>query len=171
MSMPEFVVCRSEPSIASVSGLFVLIFQRDSTLTSLIADETKMSCELLAVRVAQFTEKRLDLEWKLPVDPESRFIEYMGVPTRYSKIRFGILRAIIMTNGKPVPYDVIAQAGWGALIDRDILEDTIYQFNRFFKTKGIPKFLRCHKEHVILEPLWSGEEQKQKSSDQRGKTM
>ena len=53
-----------------MDGLFILVFQRDPAFTSLIADETKMSCELLAVRIAQFAEKRLDLEWKLPVDRE-----------------------------------------------------------------------------------------------------
>ena len=100
MSIPEFVVCRSEPTVACVGGVWVLVFQRDAPLTTLFAEETKSSCELLAVRIAQFVGKRLDLEWTLPENPESRMIEYMGVPTRYSKTRFGILKAFIMTNGK-----------------------------------------------------------------------
>lgn len=162
MSTPEIAVCRTEPTITRMGGLYILTFQRDPVLTMKVADETKASCELLAIREAQFLEKTCYVEWELPTDPGSRIVKYMGVPTRYSKIRFGILKALIVACGSPVHYDVIAKAGWGALVDKDVLEDSIYQFNKFFAKKGVPKFIHCCNGYVHMDNALAKGEKKSK---------
>jgi hypothetical protein len=151
MSIPEIVVCRDEPSVSRVSGFYLIVFQRDPVATAVIAEEMQVTSEFISQRIAEFADKRLDVEWKLPTDPESRIIEFQGKSLRYSKIRFRILKALILASGKPVPYSVASQAGWGAGIDKEVLEDSVYQFNRFFERNGIPKFIRCDKEFLTLE--------------------
>jgi hypothetical protein len=42
-------------------------------------------------------------------------------------------------------------AAWGADIDREVLEDSVYQLNRFFERNRIPKFVRCGGEFLSLE--------------------
>ena len=151
MSLPEIVICRDEPSVCRVSGFYMIVYQRDPVVTTVIAEEMQTTSEFISQRIAEFADKRLDSEWKLPTDPESRIIEFRGRPLRYSKIRFRILKALILANGKPVSYSLASQAGWGAGIDREVLEDSIYQFNRFFEKNGIPKFIRCDKEFLYMD--------------------
>lgn len=153
MSMIVFAASRCEPSVKKIGGVYLILYELDHELTSLLAAETQVSCDLLIARAAEFTEKRFDKEWKLPLDQRSRSIEYMGVSTRYSKIRFGIMTVIILASGNPVSYKDVSMAGWGGIIGNDVLEDTIYQFNKFLARKGIPKFLHCEKGFIVMRDI------------------
>jgi hypothetical protein len=151
MKIPEVVVCRDEPSVCRIGGYYAIVFQRDAAITSMIAEEMQTTSDLISQHVTKFATRRDDWEWKLPIDPASRIIEFRGHPTIYSKIRFQILKRLILADGKPVSCSEVVQAAWEGGTDKEVLLDSVYQFNQFFKKSCIPKFIRCEKEFLILE--------------------
>jgi hypothetical protein len=162
MSIPEIAVCRDEPSVKKISGFYMVVYFRDPILTGLVGEEMQTTSSIISQRIVEYERKRAelerqveleqqaDLDWKLPTDPGSRVIEFRGLPLRYSKIRFSMLKVLILANGKAVSYSDVSQAAWGADIDREVLEDSVYQLNRFFERNRIPKFVRCSGEFLSL---------------------
>lgn len=158
MSILEIAVCRTRPTVTEMGDLYMVAYQRDATLTAMVAEQTWKSCEQTGKQISHFIEKRFELEWKLPEnydevsdDPKKRVIEYLGVPTRYSKTRYGIMKAIILAKGKRVSYDVVSMAGWGAIIDKEVLEYAVYHLNNFLASIGIHKFIHCDKDEVYMD--------------------
>ncbi len=115
MSMIKIAICRTEPTVTKISeGCYLIAYQEDTDYTELVAEETWKNCEKSKEHVSRFTAKCFDLEWKLPENDESQIIEFLGVPTRYVKSRFRIMKTIILAKGESVSYEAISLAGWGA---------------------------------------------------------
>lgn len=129
----------------------MVAYQEDTAFTELVAEETWKNCEMSKEHVSHFVEKCYDPEWKLPEYDESFTIEFLGIPTRYAKSRFQIMKTIILAKGRPVSYEVISKAGWGAMIDKDVLGDSIRNLNKFLAKQGIPKFIHCEKGFVYMD--------------------
>ena len=173
MAVSEFVVCRKKPVIVEQDGYHLLLFERDTGLSIMYADRMKMICGLISSHIEEFEEENETNKWTLPQDPESRLIKYKGEFTKYSKLRFGILKALILARGRPVSYEDISQAGWGGnsnnrvLVDPDVIKDAVYGLNKFMDRNGITEFIRCDKEHVKFDPHFTGSVQVNHSSHKR----
>lgn len=153
MSMIKIAFCRGEPTVSKVDseGRYLIAYYEDTAYTGLVAEETWKNCEMLKGHVSQFTAKCFELEWKLPENDDLRVIEFLGVPTSYVKSRFRIMKTIILAKGIPVPYAEISMAGWGAIIDKDVLEDGIRNLNIFLSKRKIPKFIHCDTGTVYMD--------------------
>ena len=142
----EFALCSTKPTIVEIAEFFVVVFQPSSELERSFAERHHDLFDLLL-------RGRRDVcdapEWKLPDDSRSRIVEYRGKRVRISKTRIGILKCLLLSGG-PVPYPEIARAGWGRPTDPDVVQFTIYQFNKFFEKHGIPKFIHCRLGTVFL---------------------
>jgi len=88
-------------------------------------------------------------EWKIR-DQESRIIEYYGTALRFSKTQFGVMEALILAEDHILSYADIALAGWGEPTDRDVVEATIYQLNKYLKREDIDRFVSCRMGRMIL---------------------
>ena len=135
--LPEIVVCSGKPVVSEIGGIHVIVFIRDDIMTEMITTESANLSASLADRIKQVDMTRFIREWVLPENELSRVIEYKGVSVRFSKIRFGILKTLILANGDAVDYETASKAGWGSVVDIDIFTDAIYNLNKFLKSHGI----------------------------------
>ena len=142
----EFALCPAKPTIVKIAECYVVVFQSSSELERSFAERHHDLFDLLLRGSRHVCDVP---EWKLPDDSRSRDVEYHGKRFRISKIRFGILKRLLLSGG-PVPYHEIAKVGWGRPTDPDVLQFTIYQFNKFLKKHGIPKFIHCQLGTVFL---------------------
>lgn len=152
MDMLAIAICRKKPTVAPIGeDCYLIAYQADSAFTSLVAEETWKNCEKTKEQSSQFTEKCYELEWKLPEDETSHLITYLGTPIRFVKSRFRMMKTLILAKGERVSYEVLSKAGWGAVIDKDVLEDGIRNLNNFLAKHGITKFVHCDHGFVYMD--------------------
>jgi len=169
-AFPEFVVCRDRPAVVEVPDGFVVMYCRDCHLTILLAEENKRinkllgkasSCETEPAarsrpqparnrKPSEDDESRNVRKWKLPDNETSRIIAYYGRPVKFSRTRFGVMRTLILAGGRHVSYEDVAVAGWGEPTDRQTIEATVYQLNKFLESEGTAEFVSCRDGHLLL---------------------
>lgn len=152
MSMIKVAFCRMAPTVSKIDeSLYMVAYCEDTGYTELVAETIWKNCERSKENASQFAAKCFELEWKLPDVDESQIIEFLGIPTRYARSRFNIMKVIILAKGTPVSYETISKAGWGAVIDKDVLEDGIRNLNNFLSKHRIPRFIHCDKGFVYMD--------------------
>ncbi len=152
MPMPEFVVCSEKPQVSECNGRYILFFTRNPQLTIGFADKNKQITAWIAERTQHPpTEKPAGPEWTLPEDEHSRIIEYYGVPSHYSRIRFAMMKLLIEADGKPVPFSQVAKKGWGYHVDRTIIEKNVYSLNLHLDKLGIPRAVHTGDETIYMD--------------------
>ena len=156
-NVSELVICREKPEIVEFAGNFFVLMKRDISLTALFLENAKIISDMFVSKIEDFSESIIDSEWKLPDDPDSQVIEYRGLPVKYSKIRFGVLKAMILGENKPVAHETLCQHGWKRdYVDPDVVADAIYRLNCTFHLEGIPKFVHFDLSHACFVPHFTG---------------
>lgn len=154
MKVKRIAICVEKTLIREFDNIYIHVSDHGEAIEFIIAEHRSTDGQLFQERCVNCPEPILEQysgpEWKLPSDPHSRVIEYMGRPLHYSAIRFAIMKLLIEANGNPVSFSDVAIAGWSEYVDRSTIEKQVYPLNQFLEKNGIPKVVRCSKETMFL---------------------
>jgi hypothetical protein len=162
----ELVFCREEPIFKQFGDFFVVYVKRDVSLTKIHSERLKLIGNMFTERIDDLVITAIDSEWELPASPHSKTIKYRGIPLRYSPVRFGVMKAIILAQGQPATYENLCLHGWGngermVSVDPEVIGHAVYHINLYHRTNGIPVSVHfVNQEHAFFGPGTSGKKVK-----------